>query len=61
MNNDYDSPKPVPIPTDTNATTVHVQKEKNDFIFLKKSSDFEVVFPEPISVIEKKQKTKKEL
>jgi hypothetical protein len=59
MNNDYHSPAPEP--TNNNATVVQTQKEKNDFIFLDKKNNLEIVLPEKISVIDKKDKTKKNL
>lgn len=58
MNNDYNSPEPIPEPTDNNPTTVQIMKDKNDFVFLDKGSDLEVIFPEKTSVIDKKEKTK---
>ncbi|MGX7244526.1 hypothetical protein ACWOC1_06725 [Enterococcus quebecensis] len=54
MNNDYSSPTPEPV--DNNATTVQILKEKNDFVFVDKSNDLEVIFPEKTSVIDKKEK-----
>lgn len=58
MNNDYNFPEAIPEPTDNNVTTVQILKEKNDFVFLDKSSDLEVILPEKTSVIDKKEKTK---
>ena len=61
MNNDYNSLEPIPEPTDNNATTVQILKEKNDFVFLDKSSDLEVIFPKKTSIIDKKKENPKKL
>ncbi len=55
MNNTFNMPKPDSITTDSDVVTIQLQKEKIYFSFLSISTDFEVIFPENISVIDKKK------
>ncbi|WP_430602312.1 hypothetical protein IGJ02_002640 [Enterococcus sp. DIV0724b] len=58
MNNDYNSPAPTPEPANKNATPVQIQKENNDFFFLDKSNDLEVIFPKKHQLLIRKRKKK---